>query len=100
MYQVEAPRDDSSLVTLEGANEVRRNPEPLTPASQLLFFLYGFLDAILTDVGKAGVQRRANRFRPKPFGHRDDRDRLWGTSRKLGPHLGQTLREGLETHSR
>src|SRR5258705_5688117 len=97
MYQVEASRDDPSLVALQMPDKM---PANAGQARQLILLLHGFLNAILTDVGKAGVQRRANRFRAKPFGHRDDRDRLWGTSRKLGPHLGQTLREGLESHSR
>ena len=79
------------------AELARLAPQPVT----IVAVTKGFgPDAILTDVRKTGVQCRANRIRPKPFGHRDDRDLLWGTSRKLGPHLGQTLREGLETHSR
>src|SRR6266478_6216436 len=97
MYQIEASRDDPSLVALQMPDQMPTNAGQIR---QRVLLLDGFLDAVLTDVGKTGVQCRANRFRPKPFGHRDDRDLLRGTSRKLGPHLGQTLREGLETHSR
>src|SRR5712692_9548181 len=101
MYQIEPSRGDTSLVALQVPDQVPANPAQLP---QRVLFLYRFLDAVLTDVGDAGGYRGANRVRPKSLGHGDDRDPpppgVRGTSRELCPHLRQTLREGLKTHSR
>src|SRR5712692_9920445 len=97
MYQIEPSCDDTSLVALQVPDQV---PAYAGQLFQRVLFLHGFLDAVLTDDGDAGVRRRANRVGPEPLRHGDDRHRLPGTLRKLGPHLRQTLREGLETHSR
>ncbi len=99
MDEIEPSRDDTSLVALQVPDQVPANAAQLP---QRVLFLHRFLDAVLTDVGDAGGRRRANRVRPEPLGHGDDRDapRIRGTSREFCPHLRQPLREGLETHSR
>ena len=96
MYQIEPSRGDPSLVPLQVPDQVPANVAQLP---QRILFLHRFLHAVFTDVGDAGGCRRANRVRPKPLGHRDDGHWLDGTSRELCPHLRQTLREGLKTHS-
>ena len=100
MYESEPSRDDSSLVALQVPDQMPPDPQLLTPSSQLRLLLHCFLNAILPDVGEAGVRRCTNRVGPEAFGYRNDRHRLRDQARKLGPHLRQTLREGLETHSR
>jgi hypothetical protein len=80
------------------ADKVPAN-SPAGYIAQPVLFLHRFLDAVLTDIGQACGERRANRIGSEAFRHGDDRDRLRRAPRNLGSHLGQTLREGLETHS-
>jgi hypothetical protein len=81
------------------ADQVPPNPRLLTPGSYLLLFFQRFLNPILTDVSEAGRECRADRIGAESLGHGDDRYRLRGKPCDHGPHLCQTLREGLETHS-
>src|SRR4029077_12383298 len=99
MHQLESPGHEPGLVALEMANQMPPNPQLLTPSSQLLLLLQRFLDAVLADVGQSRIPGRANRVSPESLGDGNDRHGLRRQSRYLGPHLRQTLWQGLESHS-
>src|SRR5580765_8026328 len=100
MHELESARYQLRLVALQMPNQMPPNPKSRIPGLESRLFLQSFLHPILADVEQSRSNSRANRIHTQTLCDGDDRNRLRRTPRDFPPHLGQTLREGLETHSR